>query len=294
MKLKDLKYLVAVDTYQHFGKAAEACFVSQPALSMQIMKLEASLGIQLIERTNKSVKLTDYGKEISQRARKILAEVDDIKEIANTAKDPFSGELRLGIFPTLAPYLLPHIMPALKKHYPKLSLYLIEEKTPVLIEQLKSTQLHAAILAMPIQENTFTHYPLFEEKFLLAAHKGHPLAKLNKIHAKQLEDETLLLLDEGHCLRDQALSVCHRLHASENQHFRATSLETLRHMISTGLGMTLMPQLACVPQRDLVYIPFANVSPSRRIALYSRKQSAKTPLLDDLSKLITLTLSKKQ
>lgn len=290
MKLKDLKYLVALATHQHFGKAAEACFVSQPALSMQIMKLEESLGIPLLERSNKSVQLTDHGKAIVERARLILAQVDDVKAIANAAKDPFSGELRLGIFPTLAPYLLPHIMPALKKQFPKLMFYLIEEKTPVLIEQLKSGDLHAAILATPVQESSLTHQFLFEEPFLLATNKHHPLAKLKSVKPQHLDETTLLLLDEGHCLRDQALDVCHRMHANENQHFRATSLETLRHMVGAGVGMTLMPKLACHPHRDLAYLPFAAHAPSRRIALFSRKNSAKAVVLKALADSISAAL----
>lgn len=283
MKLKDLKYLVAVATHQHFGKAADACFVTQPALSMQIMKLEESLGIQLIERSNKSVQLTDHGKAIVERARLILAQVDDVKAIANAAKDPFSGEFRLGIFPTLAPYLLPHIMPTLKKHYPKMAFYLIEEKTPVLIEQLKAGDLHAAILAMPVSEPSFTHHFLFEEPFLLAMNKQHELAKLKSVKPHHLDEANLLLLDEGHCLRDQALAVCQRMHASENQHFRATSLETLRHMVGAGVGMTLMPKLACLPHKELTYLPFASNSPHRRIALFSRKNSAKAGVLEALA-----------
>lgn len=283
MKLKDLTYLVAVATHQHFGKAAEACFVSQPALSMQIMKLEESLGVQLLERSNKSVQLTDHGHAIVERARLILSQVDDVKAIANAAKDPFSGEFRLGIFPTLAPYLLPHIMPTLKKHYPKMAFYLIEEKTPTLIEQLKAGDLHAAILATPVTEPSFTHHFLFEEPFLLATHKHHELAKLKSLKPQHLDEANLLLLDEGHCLRDQALAVCHRIHATENQHFRATSLETLRHMVGAGVGMTLMPKLACLPHKELAYLPFANNAPHRRIALFSRKNSAKVVVLKDLA-----------
>lgn len=290
MKLKDLKYLVALATYQHFGKAAEACFVSQPALSMQIMKLEESLGIPLLERTNKSVQLTDHGKAIVERARLILAQVDDVKAIANAAKDPFSGELRLGIFPTLAPYLLPHIMSTLKKQYPNMTIYLIEEKTPVLVEQLKAGDLHAAILATPVSEPSLTHHFLFEEPFLLATNKNDTLAKLKSIKPQHLDDKTLLLLDEGHCLRDQALAVCHRMHASENQHFRATSLETLRHMVGAGVGMTLMPKLACVPHRELSYIPFSTNAPSRRIALFSRKNSAKAVVLKALAASISAVI----
>lgn len=290
MKFKDLQYLVAVATHQHFGKAAEACFVSQPALSMQIMKLEESLGVALLERTNKSVQLTDVGKAIVLRAEHILAEAQELKEIANAAKDPLSGECRLGVFPTLAPYLLPLIMPALNKSLPQMQFYLVEEKTAVLVEQLRSGQLHAALLASPVHEASFVHEPLFTEDFLLTVPAQHPFSRLKKVKPEQLDDATLLLLDEGHCLRDQALAVCHRMKAQENQHFRATSLETLRHMVGAGLGITLMPKLACTPSKHVHYLAFSHAAPMRKIALYARANSAKAIALKKVSQVIQKAL----
>lgn len=294
MKFKDLQYLVAVAHHQHFGKAAEACFVSQPALSMQIQKLEESLGVTLLERTNKSVQLTDVGQSIVLRAQHILAEAEALKEVANAAKDPLSGDCRLGIFPTLAPYLLPLIMPALNQALPQMNFYLIEEKTNVLIEQLKSGQLHAALLASPVHEPNFSHTPLFDEDFYLAVPKKHRFSALKKVKPEQLDEETLLLLDEGHCLRDQALAVCHRMKAHENQHFRATSLETLRHMVGAGLGITLMPKLACTASHQVCYLPFSQAAPTRRIALYSRANSAKAVALKKIGTLIRQTIKHPQ
>lgn len=280
MNIKDLKYLVALADHGHYGKAADACFVSQPALSMQIIKLEKSLGVKLLERTNKSVLLTDYGVTIVERARHILDQIDEVREIAKLAKDPFSGELKIGVFPTLAPYLFPLIIPQLSKIYPKLSFYLIEEQTSLLIEKLKQGKLDAAFLAAPVIEKSFKSSLLFEEEFLLAAPISHPLAKLKVIKQQHLNKENLLLLEEGHCMRDQALAVCHSMQASEMQNFRATSLETLRHMVIAGVGITLMPKLACHSSDTIAYAPFLEPKPMRSIGLYFRANTAKQILLN--------------
>lgn len=292
MNIKDLKYLVALADYGHFGKAAAASFVSQPALSMQIMKLEENLGVKLLERSNKHVHLTDHGITIVDRARHILNQVNEVREIAKQAKDPFSGELKLGIFPTLAPYFLPLIIPQLAKIYPKLSFYLIEEQTSVLIEKLKQGKIDAAFLATPIVEKNFKHAVLFEEEFFLAVPNAHPLAKHKVIKSCDLDHKNLLLLEEGHCLRDQALAVCHSMQAAETQNFRATSLETLRQMVIAGVGITLLPKLACSPSNALTYVPFCAPKPSRSIALYWRANTAKITLFDQMTAKIKLIMSK--
>jgi LysR family hydrogen peroxide-inducible transcriptional activator len=284
MNIRDLKYLVALMDQQHFGKAAEACFVSQPALSMQIKKLEEHLGVQLLERTNKSVMFTDVGLVISERARQILSYVDEMKEIARQSSDPYGGELRLGIFPTLAPYILPHISPILAKKFARISLFLLEEQTTPLLEKVMQGKIDAAILAMPIHEKGLTIVPLFEEEFLLVVSSKHPYAKRKFIQQEDLADQPLLLLEEGHCLREQALSLCLRVQAHENQNFRATSLETLRHMVASGVGMTLMPKLACQPNKSLVYIPFKKPRPMRSICMVWRTTTAKKTLLEEMSK----------
>lgn len=273
MNIRDLQYLVTLADLKHFGKAAEACFVSQPALSMQIKKLEQELGVPLLERHSKSVLLTTAGHHISEKARTILTHVNELREWAQQAQDPFCGEIHLGIFPTLAPYLLPHIMPALQATYPKISFYLVEEKTPVLLEQLHQGKLHASFLALPLEEPHLTTVPLFEEAFLLATSIHHPLASRTTLDPVQLHHQSLLLLEEGHCLRHQALAVCHSVKALENKHFRATSLETLRHMVASGLGITLMPKLACHPHANIRYVPFATQPPTRTIGLCWRTTS---------------------
>ncbi|MCD6046763.1 MAG: oxyR [Gammaproteobacteria bacterium] len=283
MNLRDLKYLVSLAELKHFGKAADACFISQPALSIQIKKLEKYLGVQLLERNNKSVLLTDIGQTIAEQAILVLQEADKIRELAKVAKDPFAGELKLGIIPTLSPYLLPHIMPKLSQSFPKLSFYLVEEQTQVLEEKLRQGKIDAAILATAMQETNISQHFLFEEKFLLAVPSAHPLAKQKKAKLENIQQTGLLLLEDGHCLRDQVLSFCQYSTDIEKQNFRATSLETLRHMVIAGTGLTLMPELACYPHKKITYIPLGAPQPSRQISLYWRTSSAKNILLQALA-----------
>lgn len=283
MNLRDLKYLVTLVDHGHFGKAADACFVSQPALSMQIKKLEETLGIALIERTNKTFLLTPTGQLIAEQARAILSQVDTMHDIAKLAKDPFSGELRLGVIPTLAPYLLPHIVPGFVKLFPKLTIFLIEQQTATLLQTMKQGKLDAAILALPIAEENIRCEALFDEEFMLAVPTSHALSKRKSIKSSDLEDNILLLLEDGHCLREQALAVCHYARASESKSFQATSLETLRHMVASGVGITLMPKLSCQTNEGITYVPFSTPKPSRTVGLIWRASSPKTPLLEKMA-----------
>jgi LysR family hydrogen peroxide-inducible transcriptional activator len=287
MNLRDLQYLAAVARHLHFGKAAEECHVSQPTLSMQLKKLEDTLGVQLFERTNKSVMLTPIGRDITQRAERILAEAEQIRKVASSNADPMAGEIRLGIFPTLAPYLLPSLMLQLGKHFPRLNVLLVEEKTPVLIQKLVSGEIDAAILAMPIAEDLASH-TLFHEPFMLAVHSSHRLAKQKSVTLSDMRNEAMLLLEDGHCLREQALEVCHMIGAGEARNFRATSLETLRHMVASGGGITLIPELATHEKnKNLRYIPFEKPSPQRTIGLYWRKTSARNALMENMGAMIS-------
>lgn len=292
MNTRDLQYLVALSEHQHFGKAAEACFVSQPALSMQIKKLEEMLGIKLLERTNKSVILTAAGIAITERARQILNQVNELRDFAKLAKDPYSGELKIGIIPTLAPYLLPIIIPSLAHDFPKISFFLIEEQTAVLIDKLKSGKIDAAFLAHPVSEPNLTVNLLFEEEFLLAVGHNNQLAKRKSIKPADLYDQEVLLLEEGHCMREQTLSFCHTMRASETQNFRASSLETLRQMVATGNGITLIPKLAQQMHDNVVYIPLNASKPTRAIGLYWRASTAKSILLNDLSSRVKKMMTK--
>lgn len=293
MNTRDLHYLLALSEHRHFGKAASACFVSQPALSMQIKRLEDSLGVKLLERSNKSVLLTDAGIAITKHARKILDQMDAIHELAKAAKDPYGGEIKLGIIPTLAASLLPLIIPSLSRKFPKAHFFLVEEQTALLSQKLKSGALDAAFLALPIEEGNFSTADLFEEEFLLAVPPSHPLAKRQEIVEQDLAQQNLLLLEEGHCMRGQTLALCQKMQAQEVQNFRATSLETLRQMVASGNGMTLMPELAKQAKDNIAYIPFSQPKPSRSIALCWRNSSVKNALLAEIVIEIKTIVAKK-
>jgi LysR family hydrogen peroxide-inducible transcriptional activator len=282
-----LKYLVAVADFNSFSQAAESCFVSQPTLSTQIKKLEDELGATVFERDNRSVRLTDTGGRIIAAARRILAEVDLIKAIAESARDPLAGTFRLGAFPTLASYVFPGAVRRISQALPKLKLLLIEEKTDVLVEQLRRGKCDAVLLALPVNDPALVAMKLFEDPFLLAVPASHPLAGRESIALEALADLKLLLLDEGHCLRDHALEVCYRHGGHEEPDFRATSLETLRMMVKAGTGITLMPQIAAQePCAEVCYIPFTEPQPKRLIGLVWRKTTARGPVIEKLTGLL--------
>ncbi len=291
MNLRDLKYLVTVAETKHFGKAAERCHVSQPTLSMQLKKLEETLGAPLFERTNRKVMLTRLGEQVVAEAKVALMACERMMEHARLQENPESGELTLGIFPTLAPYLLPIIMPPVVKRFPRLSLKLVEEKTDQLLGRLESGAIDAALLALPVMSPLLNCEPLFDEPFMLAVSERHPLARKKRVQLDDLDGKALLLLDEGHCLREQALEVCQRVGASESQSFRATSLETLRHMVASGGGVTLMPKLAVQEDRGIVYVPFAR-PPWRRIALCWRRTAHQEAFMKRLAQLIQTVMAK--
>lgn len=287
MNLRDLEYLVAVAEHRHFGRAAVACFVSQPTLSTQLKKLESELGVPLIERNPRQVMLTATGEQVVARARVVLGEVDAIRGIARHARDPRSGRLRLGVFPTLAPYLLPHVVPTLRARFPQLELFLVEEKTEALLEQLHGGRLDAAVLAFPVADDALDGELLFREDFLLAVPAGHALAVADEVRLESLESEHLLLLADGHCLREQALAVCQLAGAREYSGFRATSLETLRHMVAAGVGVTLLPELSAQPPMpqlsSIRLLRFAAPAPHREVGLFWRPASIYRDLLPEFA-----------
>lgn len=278
MNLRSLHYFVKLADIRHFSKAAEACFVSQPTLSTQIKKLEEELGTQLVERSPKNIMLTPAGEEIAERARKLLADVEQIRTVARRSSDPAEGNLRLGLFPTLAPYLLPHVVPGLRQHFPRLRLQLAEEKTEDLLRMLHRGELDVALLALPISEAGLHIEILFHEPFVLAVPASHKLALAPDVSVHDLQGNELLLLQEGHCLREHALEVCTLAGAQERMDFHASSMETLRQMVAAEVGITLMPLLAVMPPiaatENLVTRPFSGTAPSRTIALVWRSSSA--------------------
>lgn len=287
MNLRDLKYLVALADHKHFGRAAAACFISQPTLSTQIKKLEEELGTALVERAPRRIMLTPAGRDAAERARRIVADVDEMKEAARRSRNPEAGAVRLGIFPTLGPYLLPHVVPRVRDRFPQLELLLIEEKTEVILRQLREGRLDAGILALPLHDDQLHVQALFEEPFVLAVPRSHALAAGGELSMQDLAHESLLLLEDGHCLRDQALDVCHLAGAGEKTGFRATSLETLRQMVAANVGITLLPVLAVKPpvatSRDVYLRPFRDPAPSRRIAMVWRRSSAMSDFLMKLA-----------
>ncbi len=296
MNLRTLRYLVALAEEQHFGRAAQACFVSQPTLSAQIGKLEDELGGVLIERGPGRFLLTDLGREVVERARSIVREADQIKELAQRSHDPMAGRLSMGFIHTLGPYLMPHIMPGLHTQFPEIRWHLSEYQTHELLERLTKGTLDVGIMALPHgeeQEGLLRAEPLFREPFVAALPPGHSLAKRKTVTTDNLNPEELLLLQDGHCLRDQALSVC-GLAQPGNQEFTATSLETLRQMVAAGLGVTLLPQLAVhgapatVQAEALMIKPFKKPVPYREIGAVWRHSSAKSHAIEQ----VCVTISK--
>jgi len=284
--LQELRYLVALADLGHFGQAAEACFVSQSTLSTGLKKLEDYLGIVLFDRSLKRVVPTPIGREIVESARRIVEEAARIREVASYARDPMDRTVHLGVIPTLGPYYLPHVLTSMRAAHPKLRLLLREEMTPHMLAHLADGKLDAGLLALPIMDPALEVVPLFEEPFLAAVPADHALAKARSVDIGELATAGLLLLEEGHCLRDQALDACH-LQGLKSEEIRATSLETLRQMVAMGLGVTLMPALACADalsgRSAVVLKPLVKPGASRTIGLVWRRRSPLAYTLERLA-----------
>ena len=289
MNFRDLEYLIALEELKHFRKAAEKCFVSQPTLSGQIRKLEDELNVQLMERSSRKVIFTQAGLDIVAKAKTIILEAKSLKEIAKSHNEPMQGTLHIGLIPTVAPYLLPVIIPVIKSAFPDLELYLHENQTHVLLKQLEEGDLDCLMLALLPGMESFKQVSLYEEPLELALSEQHDWSMQQEVDLHQLSGEHVLMLADGHCLRDQAMGFCFAAGAIEDNSFKATSLETLRHMISADNGLTLLPQLA-IPlnrhQSGVKYIPFKSPIPSRTISLLSRKNSVRQLCFDQLAVLI--------
>jgi LysR family transcriptional regulator, hydrogen peroxide-inducible genes activator len=280
LKLKDLGYLVALADTRHFGQAAARCFVSQPTLSAQLKKLEEYLGVQLIERHPRRVALTEAGAQVVARARRMLEASEEIVALAQLQRDPLAGRLRLALLPTIGPYLLPQVALRIRRKLPRLDLLLYEYQTGPMLEHLHAGDIDVGILALPVPSDGMQQRELYEEPFVVAAPESHELARRKLLKISDLDGQTVLLLEDGHCLRDQALAVCARTDAREKQDFRATSLETLRQMVASGAGITLLPQLASSgaygSARGVSIVPFARPAPMRRIGALWRRTSARS------------------
>jgi LysR family hydrogen peroxide-inducible transcriptional activator len=273
IKIRDLEYLIAIAEHKHFGHAAAACFVSQPTLSGQIQKLEQRLKLTLIERKTRNVMLTPAGEKLIQEARQVLNAANNFEEAAKALLDPLSGDLHIGLIPTLAPYILPHIMPTLNTTLPKISFYLYENRTNDLLQQLDEGKLDILILPWLPEMERFERYDLFEEPLVMATSQHHDFATKSAVSFDDLHQQKILTLEDGHCLRDQAMGYCFSAGAEEDHSFRATSLETLRYMVASNMGITLLPMLATLnplSNKDIQYIPFIQPQPTREISLLCR------------------------
>jgi LysR family hydrogen peroxide-inducible transcriptional activator len=297
MNLKDLKYLVALADTGHFGKAAERTFVSQPTLSAQLKKLEEYLGVKLVERQPKNVQLTEVGKQVVVRARRMLDEGDQIVALARNNMDPLSGKIKLALIPTVGPYLLPRVMQKLRKALPNLGLMLYEYQTEPLLKRLRDGEIDLGVIALPTDHEGLESRSLYEEAFMLAVPQQHALVGKSTIKLQDLKGQALLLLEDGHCLRDQALEVCSRVDVREVEDFRATSLETLRQMVVAGLGITLLPELAVESpfgaQRGLAMRPFAKPVPTRNIGAVWRKSSTRTVAIAEICQVIDHVMARR-
>jgi LysR family hydrogen peroxide-inducible transcriptional activator len=303
MTLTELKYIVAVARERHFGRAADACFVSQPTLSVAIKKLEDELGTPLFERRSNDVTLTDAGERIVAQAQRVLDEAARIKEIAKSNQDPLNGPLRLGVIYTIGPYLLPSLVRQLLKDAPQMPLLLTENFTVKLLELVKNGEIDAAILALPLPESGLQVQPVYDEPFMVAVPRDHPWAKAMKgakkkqgVASADLKKETMLLLGTGHCFRDHVLGVCPELmrFSSEaegiQKTFEGSSLETIRHMVASGLGVTVLP-MTSVPEKTpanslIEYLPFRDPAPDRRVVLVWRKSFTRLPAIEALRRAI--------
>src|SRR5215813_1791212 len=280
--IRQLQYAVAVAETTNFRRAAAQCHVSQPSLSAQVAKLENALGVRLFERDRKQVILTAAGREVVERARRLLVDVTDLTESAARFGDPLRGRLRFGIIPTISSYLLPEVVPALRRRFPKLTLQWVEEKTATLVSLVQAGGLDAALLALEAEVGDLEKHLVGRDPFVLATPRGHILSRsAGPVTLGDLRGSPLLLLDDGHCLRDQALAVCSASEAQELD-FRATSLATLAQMVASGAGITLLPRLAVKAENRRVQLAvrrFAGASPHRTLGLVWRRRSPLAPAL---------------
>ncbi|MFT5138884.1 MAG: LysR family hydrogen peroxide-inducible transcriptional activator [Lysobacterales bacterium] len=292
--LKQLKYLCAVADFKHFSKAAEACFVSQSTLSSGIQELEQILGVCLLERDNKRVELTAVGRDITERARHILTDAVDMVSAASAAHEPFATEIHLGVIPTVAPFVLPGILKHLRKRYPNFKLYIREDLSGHLVKQLQSGELDLLLLALPYPVKNVTEAHLFYDEFLLAYEKHDDISKLKKVRTKDIRNKNLLLLEDGHCLRDHAMDACKIKTQGIHTQYHATSLNTIIQMISNDIGITILPKMAVdahiLKGTDVVARSFDEEGVRRSIGLLWRNKSPRYQEFQLLGNLICESL----
>ncbi|OFZ99656.1 MAG: LysR family transcriptional regulator [Betaproteobacteria bacterium RIFCSPLOWO2_02_67_12] len=291
--LRQLNYLVALAEHLNFTRAAAACFVTQSTLSAGLKELESTLGANLVERDRQRVVITPLGAEVAARARSLIAQAEDLVELASGAAEPMSGTLRLGVIPTIAPFLLPRILPGLRAKYPKLKLLLREDLTASLLARLRAAQLDFALIALPYDTGGLLEQPLFDDEFWLAGRAEDPAFKAKRLAVTAPVAERLLLLEEGHCLREHTLAACARSSTPNASGIEATSLLTLVQMVESGIGLALVPEIALksglLQRTGLVARPLAPPAPRRTLALVARPSSARTAELQLLADFIVET-----
>jgi LysR family hydrogen peroxide-inducible transcriptional activator len=293
LTMRQLRYFDALARHGHFGRAAEACAISQPALSMQIKELEDALGGVLLERSARQVSLTTFGEELAQRVRDILRAVDELGDFARASRDRLAGRLRIGMIPTIAPYLLPKVIENLARLHPELDIHVRETLTPKLIKEVAEGRLDTAIVALPVSEPLLTEVALFTETFLLVrpgTDEGTPVPS-----REMLREMKLLLLEEGHCFRDQALSFCNMQSSPPREVLDASSLSTLVQMVGAGIGVTLIPEMAVSVETRSASVSvarFRNPQPSRTIGMVWRKTSPLAGQLQQISDVVCLSAGK--
>ncbi|MCC7548395.1 MAG: hydrogen peroxide-inducible genes activator [Burkholderiales bacterium] len=296
--LRQLRYLVALSEHLNFRIAAEACFVTQSTLSAGIKELESQLDVKLVERDTRSVRLTDIGIEVVERARAMLAQAQDLVEVARLAQRPLSGTLRLGVIPTIAPFMLPGLLPPLRAAHPDLKLYLREDQTERLLERLRSGDLDVALIALPYDTGELLTRKLFKDEFWFVSRADDPLAQDKEVAVRAVRQGDILLLEEGHCLREHAIAACGTRKANADSMVEATSLHTLIQMVEGGLGVTLLPEMTLkagiLDGTELVARPFSTHVPARDIALAARPTSAHRRDFDLLAQFIVARAREKR
>ena len=293
--MRQLEYLVAIDDHGHVGRAAEACFVTQPSLSAQIKELERQLGTAVVERVGRGIAVTPLGHELAERARRILREADDLVELADRSGDHLVGTVRLAAIPTVAPYLLPLVLPSMRERHQDAVVHLRELQTPQLVEALGSRDIDLGIMALPVENPDFDYAVILDDPFMLAVDPTHEFAFSAEVPIDCLSGQEVLLLEDGHCLRDQALEICGQVGAHDTGRIQGTSLATICQMVAAGMGVTLLPRSAIgVEARDgtgVVARPFIGATPSRQLVLVWRKRSPAAPLYSELAQTMRAVLS---
>lgn len=299
MNIRDLEYLVAVHQHKHFGKAAEACFVSQPTLSGQLKKLQEELDIELIEKSNRKVIFTEAGEIIVSQARQVLDATQELYRTAQNLKDPLAGKLVVGAIPTVGPYFYPLVLRVWREKFPRVEFILKELKTEEIIEQLLKAEIDLGILALPLKVSQLSEIVIYEEAFCVAMSTQEPGAPKKRVSPAWLQNKDLMLLSEGHCFRDQALQYCSLTPTQTQANFTATSLETLRSMVSLGEGVTLVPELTALQwgegqaQDGIRYVDFEGSTPVRQVGFIYRKGTRQEQLFESLSMEAKKSIQKK-